>query len=73
MDSEESERILSSQRSLKLKLDAPRICAVTISFCSGGRCCHRIFQKGCAKSINQSIKFISRSTCTKMNKKSSLQ
>ena len=26
------------------------ICAVTLSFCSGGRCCHRNCQIGCAVS-----------------------
>ena len=31
--------VLSCQRSLRLKWDAPRISAVTFSFCSGGRCC----------------------------------
>ena len=35
-----SELNLSCQMSLSLKWDAPGICVVTFSFCSGGRCCH---------------------------------
>ena len=48
---QESEWILISQSSLRLKWDAPRICAVTFLFCSGGRCCHIICQRGCAKCV----------------------
>ena len=42
---------VDSELSEEFDEDAPMISAVTFFFCSGRRCCHRICQTGCAKSV----------------------
>ena len=42
-------RILSCQKSLRLKWGCTKGLRQHLSFCSSGRCCHRISLRGCAK------------------------